>query len=273
MNPINEALTSADTSHFTRDLMFTKPVVEMPYTAQIVAVAIFALGALATLWYAYSVSKRTGSSYPLWVYLGSLVALPFETFDLTLGHCLYPQIGQLTAFELLGVKIPWFLVLVYPIYIAGAMIWVYEKLLTGTMTRSTWWKAAAIGIASAAAFEPPALYIGLWLYFGDNTPFRVFGLPFWWAFANPVAIITMGLVCYHIWNTLLKRKCAAVVVIMLPCSLFAIHTGLSTPVYLAINTSPSLVLANLGALGTAALSLFVIWLGSHAISTNGKQAS
>lgn len=272
MSTTNEILASADTSHVTRDLMFIKPVVEMPQTGQLVATIVFALLALATLVYVLKTAKKNNSSFPIWIYVGSVCAIPFETFDLTLGHCLYPQLGQWTALEILGIKLPLFLVFIYPVYITGMMTFVFDRMNQGTMTLDVWWKTAAVGIISAAAFEPPALYFGLWLYFGDNEPFRIFGLPFWWAFANPVAIITMGLLCFHFWNTLLKRKYTPLVVLTLPITLFAVHTGVSWPVYLAINTTPDTTITNLAALITAAMSLFVFWLGSHAISDSAKRA-
>lgn len=272
MDSASPVLASADNSHIVRDLMFNKPLVEMPQTAQQVATLVFAVLALLTLVYAVRVAKRTGHSYPLWVFAASLVALPFETFDLTLGHCLYPQVGQWTAIELLGVKLPWFLVFIYPVYIAGMVIFIYEHMLNGTLTRSLWWKVALGSILGAAAFEPPGLYFGLWLYFGDNEPFRIFGLPFWWAFANPVAILSISLFSYHVWSSLLNKRYAPVLLVVMPMLLFAVHTAVATPVYFALNSTQDTVITNAAALATAALALFVVWIGSHLVSDSRRTA-
>lgn len=259
----DSALTQA--VDLARDLIFIKPIMVMPQTPQLIATVVFALGALATLYYALVVAKKSGTSYPIWVYVGSLVALPFETFDLTLGHCLYPQVDQWVAFELVGVKIPWFLVLIYPCYIAGAMIWVFDRLNSNNLSRATWWKFCAFGIISAAAFEPPALHFGLWTYYGDNQPFRLFGLPFWWAFANPAAIICMGMICYYAWDSLKRRVGTPWLLALLPVSLFAVHTGVSAPLYLAINSTQNVAIVNAAAVMTAVLSLYALWLCSRTL--------
>jgi len=174
-------------------------------------------------------------------------------------------VGQWTAFELLGIKLPLFLIFVYPCYIAGLMIWVFDRLHNSRLSVAGWWKLAAFGAVAAALFEPPAIHFGLWLYFGDNEPLRFFGLPFWWAFANSAAIILMGLVCYSLWHNVMDRKYTPALLLILPMSLFAIHTSLAAPVYLTINSSADPTLNNLAALGTAGLSVFALWLGALAI--------
>lgn len=78
---MNEVIGSLG-SHAARELMFTKPLVQMPQTTQLVAIVIFGLGALATLFYAIYVARKTKVGYPIWVILGTLAATPYETFDL-----------------------------------------------------------------------------------------------------------------------------------------------------------------------------------------------
>jgi hypothetical protein len=265
---MNESLplpSSADTSHIARDLMFVKPVLEMPQTAELVATIIFGICTLGTLLYALHVMRRDKVTYPIFLFLGSIICTTYETFDATLGHFIYPQIGQINVYQLLGVKLPLFLILIYPVYVAAIVIWVFQSHQNKRLTSVLWWKVFVGSIIGAALFEPPFIHFGLWFYYGDNQPMKVFGLPAWWWFANPAALMCMGLLCSFVWNYLLDRKFTFLLTILLPLSLFALHGSISAPLYFALNSSADISIANLGSMVTIALSFLLVWLGGRYI--------
>jgi hypothetical protein len=247
------------------EILVPTPVLEMPQRAQAITIAVFAALTILALAYAIQVSRRAKQGYPLYLFLGAALSVPYECFAAALVHVVYPQQGQWTMIEVLGRPIPVFTWLSYMFYISPLLIFAFEKLDRGELTPKLWWTAYFVSLPLAFIYEVPFLHFGLWQYYGDNQPFMLLGYPVWWAFVSPATFLCMALLNYLIWTRVLRRRHSFVLILLVPLSLFAIHFALSAPLAAAMNTSLNPVLTNLCMLFSIGLALLATWIGARGI--------
>ncbi|MEQ9565161.1 MAG: hypothetical protein RLN85_04995 [Pseudomonadales bacterium] len=248
-----------------------RPSLEMPRTAEDLIILASCISAAVMLYFVISICRREKVVYPIFLLIGAAACTFHEPFVSLLGHFHYPEIGQRTAFHLLGIAIPLFHPIIALSYMGSIVIWTFVKLENRQLSLRTWWSFFAITTLFALAFEPPLIYAGLWRYFGDNQSLMLFGFPVIWSIANAAALMTVGLVSYLIWNDLLERKSSWSLAFIVPLLLFACHVPIVSPVYIALNSTESVLLNNLAAALSATFSVALVYLGSRVLSLRATQ--
>lgn len=242
------------------------PQEPMPQTGQLVATVVFSVGALAVAYLCWKVSRKTGSVYPWALYIGAGLTLPYETFDGVLGHFLYGQQGQHTLLSLFGHPLPLFILPIYLLYVTPAILWTFYQMGNGGFTPRMWWGTFAVAALFALCFEPPFINTQMWYYYGDNQPFAILGLPFWWIITNEAMLMCVGVLCWAIYEHILKpwgRAATWLLVVLVPFSVFGIHTAFSAPIFAALNTYNSTTISNVGGVASNVLALIGLVIASR----------
>lgn len=248
-----------------------RPVLTMPEPAQTIVIILTAILAAIVVLYAIRLAKRDNVSYPIWMILGIVLALPYENHTALLGRFVYPQVGQVSVESFYGIQMPLYLLFVYILYVGPFMLFIFDKMEKGSMTVSLWWKMFFITAFLALCFEPPAIHFGLWYYFGDNQPLKILGLPLWWIFVNVGALMLMTLTLYLIWRDLLGRSHSYCFLILIPMGLYAFLGPLSAPAHLSLGTFTSKVGTIIGSVISIGFAFFAIWIGQKILERENRQ--
>jgi hypothetical protein len=244
-------------------MTFPHPIWSITSGAQLFAELLFGAVALATLVYCATVTRREGRIWPLAVFAGGALTVTYEPFNNLLGHCAYPLIGQHTAIDFLGQKIPWFIVFVYAFYFAAPITWLMTRYAAGITSRQLV-RYYCVGVVICAAFEPAFTHAGDWKYTGVQ-PFNMTGLPMWWWFVNPMCLFAIAAILHLFKQHLLRADWESLVFILLvPLGCFATHGSASVPLFIGINAH-SLALADVGTFGSIALALMYMGFVGRAV--------
>lgn len=151
-----------------------------------VATAIYATLALLVFLYGLFNIKHHRGRIVLLLMVGGLLTVLVEPFLDVIGAAWHPEIGQNTAFENFGRKIPWWVVAVYLFFFGGLGSLNYLSFERG-VTRKIVWLWFFIPAAVDVVMEEIMMAFDLYYYYG-NQPLIVFReFPLWWAPCN-----TMG---------------------------------------------------------------------------------
>src|SRR3977135_3605746 len=108
-------------------MTFPHPVWAISSGEQTIAEVVFGLAALGTLIYCIAVARRTHRLGPLFAFGGAGLTITYEPFNNLLGHCAYPLIGQHTAVNFVGQKVPVYILFVYMFYFAAPSVWLTPR--------------------------------------------------------------------------------------------------------------------------------------------------
>lgn len=256
-------------------LQFGKPLTTMSDQSEMIATVLF--GCLFIVVIIYTIIhlnmnlKRGGGKKnwaPLFILLGSLLALPYECWDCVTLHCLYPQVGTINIMNIWGMTCPLFLGFIYPCYVSFAINMMFDWIERGVFTGKIYWIFAICNIVGAFLFEPLALYFGWWNYWGYNAPFRIFDFPFIWFITNPAMITVVGPFVHDMWCRTFDRKHDWLLLFAAPMSVWGIHIVLLAPTQWAINTTLNMTIVNTCGVISCALSVLVLIWG-HQLTVKG----
>jgi hypothetical protein len=164
----------------------------------------------------------------------------------------HPEIGQITAYEALGRKIPWHVVLLLSWYYA-LFAWMLAGPVGGRMTRAGFWKVFAALVVFSTILEIQPVQGGLWKYYGVQ-PFTVAGMPLWWFVANAVSALAGGTLV-----TVATRGSTPwgrwPIVLLMPVGIAGAHAGVALPTYIAMSMDLSGLCIQLAGVVTVAYSL------------------
>ncbi|MET0987670.1 MAG: hypothetical protein ABW034_19925 [Steroidobacteraceae bacterium] len=228
--------------------------------AQTTITVIFAILALVSLVYTIFVSLRTKSALPLAIFVGCTLSMYCEAIVTYLGHCWYPAIGQMTLYETMDHKIPWFAGLAYCFYFAPGIIYLVDAFEKGMSTR-TFWVFLAVTAAFVVGYDYLGISLGLWLYYGE-TPLTVAGFPFWWVPANLMVFVPAAIVIYLAKPYLTGWRTALIVPFM-AAQVLMFHGLASLPMYSALNSSAGHGLRTLAVVMTFGISLATMWVSAR----------
>ena len=212
MQPPRELIMPADLQHGS--LMFSATV--------------FAIVVSLALWQV--VVRR--QPLLLFCVLGGMAAVIVEPLCDVIGMIYHPEIGQITAYEALGRKIPWHVVLLLSWYYA-LFAWLLASPRGARLGRSGFWKLFAGLVVFSTLLEISPTHGGLWKYYGEQ-PFTVSGMPLWWFVANAVSALAGGTLA-----TVATRESSGwgrwQVALLMPVGIAGAHTGVALPTYVAMS--------------------------------------
>ncbi|SNC62712.1 hypothetical protein SAMN04487881_0719 [Marinobacter sp. es.048] len=252
------------------ELMSNRPSLVMPELAENLILWAASLSALIMVYFAINICRRDQVVYPIFLLIGAAACTFHEPFVSLLGHFTYPQIGQRTAFVLLGIAIPLFHPIVAVTYMGGVVTWIFVKLERNQLSARGWWGFFSITTVFALVFEPPLISAGLWKYFGENQSFMLYGFPIIWSIANAAALMLVGLIAHLIWSSLLLKRRTWSLALLTPLLLFACHVPIVSPVYIALNSTSSVTLNNIAAFCSALFAVGAVYLGGRVLERCAK---
>ena len=242
----------------------TPPVFAFGHGSQTPAELFFGACAALALAYCVRVARRERSSWPLFVYVGSALAMVYEPVADVGGHCVYAQIGQHTLFTELGRHLPVMTLFLYLTYFPFGVTFFVQRFERG-VTKSQLWRYYAIGVVIAACFEPLIAnrHVGLtWWYYYGHQPLNFTGLPMWWWFVNPICWFAPAAAIHLLRRRVLRgsERRSWLCVPAVPLSVAAGHGTAAMPMYLAISSGASNAIEILCTVLSAAITLFYIWI-------------
>lgn len=184
---------------------------------------------------------------------GTLASLVEPLLDLV-GHVRWAQNLPGPAFVAFGIDIPLLIPCCYALFMGMEAYWVCAIIRRGATTGQLF-RLFAVVAASDAIMEHPGLITGVYEYYGDQ-PFEFYRFPFYWAFTNGVAIMTIGALLHYVWSRVERDAWPRIAV--LPVGMIGTVVGeLATgfPVFLAINMDIATWLQWLAGAVTILLSL------------------
>lgn len=169
----------------------------------------------------------------LLILLGGALCATVEPFADVLGGCWHPEIGQPTAFEILGRGIPWWVCIGYFTYF-GAIAAVSYLSYSRGITRRMIWVAFLVPIGVDIAMENLMLSYGLYHYYG-NQPLDILGhLPLWWPPINALGVFG-GVVALFLLMPHLKGWRILFIPLVMPVMDLSSYALIAYPAIVAVN--------------------------------------
>jgi len=245
---------------------FPHPIWSISSGEQTVAELVFGAAALVSLIYCVNVARRQQKLWPLFAFGGAALTITYEPFNNLLGHCAYPLIGQDTAINFVGQKVPLYILFVYMFYFAVPATWLTQRFDAGITTRQLA-KYYGVAVVLCAAFEPFFVSQYWWRYTGHQ-PLNMTGLPMWWWFVNPMCVFAQAAV-YHLLKRHVLRSDlgSAIFVLIGPLSVFATHGSAAVPLYIGINAH-NMGFAVAGTFGAIAIAFMYMWIIGRAVTVS-----
>lgn len=233
------------------------------HSSQTPSEIVFGVLAACALVYCARVARRDRVLWPLFVYVGSALAIVYEPVADVGGHCIYASIGQHTLFTELGRHIPVMCLFLYLTYFPFGVTFFVQRFDRG-VTRAQLWRYYAVGVVIAACFEPVIAnkHLGLtwWFYYGHQ-PLDFTGLPVWWWFVNPMCwfapAAAIHLVRKHVLHG--SERGTWVCVPLVGLATFAGHGSAALPMYLSISSNASNAVEIVCTVLAAAIAAGYIW--------------
>lgn len=236
------------------------PVLIKSMTWQVSMLAVTVLLAVAVFVYAVRRWRTTGRSEMFWIAVGALAAAGYEPLGDFMVDIVYHESGALRSVSGFGGTIPLWTMFMYVVFWAPGILYLTNQLETG-VTLKRWMGMFAIAIPATLLFEVPMLAMGLYEYYGSQQPIQVFGYPLWMAFSNSAVIFIVSLLVHAAMKTALVRKSPALLVLLVPSIIIGVGVVTVVPIGLSMSSTTSLVIINLCALASAALSITFAVIG------------
>jgi hypothetical protein len=239
----------------------------MPSGAQTVFIAASAVGFVLIWSYAIRESLRRRDWIPVLVVAGCGIAIFYEPLGDMMAKVYYTERGQISWIHAFGRHIPVFIGLLYFWYMSVGAMWLLRAKRTGVTARQ-WWTAwcgflvFALGLEMLSAKGFGSAQGAPWIYYGHQ-PFMVLGVPIFtpWSYISidiPIAVGACLAARY------LPRRMHWLVLPATPMLMVAGHAMTALPSAVAVNSTNSTLLIDLGALGTAGSALVLSYCASLA---------
>jgi len=240
----------------------------MPAAAQ-VGLTI-ATGCIAVAVFAYAVvdSRRRRDLIPVYLVLGSGLAVFYEPLGDLLAKVYYPERGQWTWITTFGHGIPMFIGLLYFWYMSLGALWLLRKSAVG-VTAKQWWTAwggylvFAIALEMVAAKGLSSVTGAPWIYYGHQA-FMIANVPFFTPFTYGPSIDTGVALGMLLVMRFLPRRQYWLLLPLVPMTMLAGHLMTAWPSVVTMQSTDNTLLHHLGALGTGAFAVLLSYLGSRA---------
>jgi hypothetical protein len=211
--------------------------------------------------------RNTGSPIVLMILLGGLTTVLAEPFLDTIGAAWHPTHGQNTAFEMMGRRIPWWVVINYPAYFGVLVSANYLAFAKGITMRGVWlW--FLVPLAADAIQEELMMMTNLYYYYGQQPLILIHKLPFWWVPCNAMGVFLIASVLAFMGSSLRGWKLLLVPAIM-PVTYVTAFAIVGLPSIISIHTMnvPGFI-SNLAGLSAFVLAGLVVYGIAHVLGTD-----
>ncbi|OCK81197.1 hypothetical protein K432DRAFT_24153 [Lepidopterella palustris CBS 459.81] len=238
----------------------------MPQTEQLIFTVLTQLPFIYNLFIAFK-NLVKGDPTCLLFAIGGVIASSFEPFVDVLGFCFFPREGNWIAFEWVNRPIPMFVPATYGWYVGGIGYWFWTMYQDDKTFQKDIWGMWLKSWISNLILEYPALYMGVYTYYGYQ-PFTVGGFPLWFPAINAIAPM-VGATIVNLMAPHLKgwRK---LTIIPIVSSSFSIAHGIAGwPMWIALSTDIGYQVTYPAAIGTLTLLVTGVWVMSKQFPESG----
>jgi hypothetical protein len=221
------------------------------------------LCALFVFLYAFRLSRRLDSSYPIWVCVGALLAAFYEPVGDVLAHLSYMQ-TDIYFIHTLGNTIPVFLPPGYVIFFGWPILYLIGRIDKGIGLKQ-WMVSYSLIVLAAAIFELPFIAMDVHHYFGENQPVQILGYPIWMPFVNGTSMFLAAAVAYLATKHEVFERQPLWYALLIPFLVAGGGVFFSLPIGLVISSSANVLAVNLGAIGSVILSVLGMWLAGNMV--------
>lgn len=240
---------------------------------QTVATAVLWTGTLLLLAYAYRLSRRERSWFPVLFVVAVAAGSVIEPLYDIAYHLFWLDNGQQwTLFTSFGLPQPVWVMPAYVMVFALPAMLLHQRLMAGAGLRLVF-KFGLVLSFTTAAFEIIAINLDLYTYYGE-APMRAFGYPLWIGFMEGGQIAS-----YAVLATVLRRRATRplhhlALFVIFPAN-FAFDTlGAGFPTVIAINTpDPSTLVMWLTAPISIAFSATSLWWTSQLLGRSQPEGA
>ena len=233
----------------------------MPYTGQIIMIAITGSLSVAMLVYAVHVARKTSSVLPILFWIGGLCTVVLEPVADVMGNVIHSPDGAWVVFSVEDHPIPWHVLLCYPWYFGGLPIVIFERMRARDVDRKFWWDHyLLVGMLVPLVEVVPAHY-NIWVYYGHQ-PLKIGATPIGIAASNICAVMLVTLLIYMLLP-ILKGWRQLLVVPLMPAVAMGAHAGSGVFNYVVLGQdtvdTPNWII-QASALAAIGLSVMLVYL-------------
>jgi hypothetical protein len=207
------------------------------YNADETAMWFFTIwaGGMAIVVLPYVIKRlRAGDSIPLYIWFGGFICSVCEPMLDHLGHLWWPHNLPGPAFSGYDLGVPLLIPPCYVFFIAMTGYWVYTKMDKGLQVKHVFW-VFALAAARDMILEYPGLSLDVYKYYG-YVPTRIGPFPWFWAWTNGAAMMTVGFVIYLAMPYLKKNPSKRPFALLIPITGFMAAYGIvGTPYFMALH--------------------------------------
>lgn len=220
------------------------------------ATVIYTTISVLTLLYGLFYWSKTGKPTVVLMMVGGALCATVEPFVNIVGAVWHPVVNQVTAFELMGRPMPWFLVTGYVFYFGALGFGTYVALERGISTRQ-FWLLATVPMVIDIVMEELMLYWDLYIYYGEQ-PLKLIKLPLWWVPCNSLGLLLGVCLIVKAAPMLKGWRQWVFVPILMPVADAVAYATISLPSWFVVNTPVPYWVNQLGGLATCGLALLLI---------------
>jgi hypothetical protein len=224
-----------------------------------IANGVFNVGAALSLVFCLVLAARQRRMLPLYIFVGSCLAVPVEMFVDVLGRCSWATLDQPIIANLMGRNVPLLNLTNYMVYFPGAIVAIHAALEKG-LTLRQWWKFASYGILLAWLFELYPVHAHWWYYYGEGQPLELLGLPLWWGPVAVLAVLGASGLTFVIRHRVLQDRHTWLLMPAIPLAVISTHMTASFPTFVALSSTDKTAITSSAALLTIAVALAMIHL-------------
>ena len=241
------------------------PIYGIPDHIENWATALAGLGAVGSLVFCVRAAVTRRSPLPLYLFVGGALTCWIEPFIDTMGHAIFAQQDRIAWSSSFGRHIPAYIGLTLMFYVAPAYLGLLTLLERGVTARRFAQLCGAL-VAATVLFEFVPLHYDLWRYYGPQG-LQLGAMPLWWGFVNAQGLVGTAVVL-HLLRRVLPGRSLAWLVPLMPAVFLGVHSAGSVFGYLAINSSTSRAVVDIGTLATCGLCTVLFWLYSRAVGAD-----
>lgn len=229
----------------------------MPETVQTVLIVLMAVAAAAAILYLGWLAIETRDPVPVYLLIGSGLAIVYEGLGDSLVLAFYPEVGQETWIHVFGRDIPLFTGLLYFWYMCPFVI-LFGRAAEEGFTTQRWWTLVASSWLFVTLFEIGWMALdNPWLYYGDQA-MVVLDLPMHVPFTYTTFLVALGAGIYGLVR-FTAPKFHWLVIPAVPVLLAGSHAAASLPAATALYSTDKDGLILTGSILSILLSVLIWW--------------